>query len=827
MKGKKYIQTILPKVLFVFSMSSLSLYGLYLLSRNAFADIYHSLGILEKPNEKLGAVNRLFATISASEKSYHDLVANGSARNLSAFIRRSDAITRHVDSLKELCTGNEYQTLLLDSLSMLLFTRKAKLLDYVRYRQGLYNRDLFQKEINAIDSLIAEDDFRNETTIFSNREKIVKTRIDTIEQEEEKKGILKKIFKPKRKNYTTVEVSDVTINENSDTINTFPPDEIYAKAQQLMQNISSRNISLQREFVKREAAINRFEKEFRDNLTALLTAVELDILSQTSNIQNAARDNMSASINRIKLLLLMFAFVAIIFIIWIAFDISKTNKYRRLLELARNEAEELSVSRQVLLSNVSHEIRTPLQSVIGYTELLKQSPGNPEYIQAISHASMHLKEVTNEVLDYSSIEAGKFVVNQEVFSLKGLMMEINSMLRPQAEIKGLNFSTVIENEIPDELIGDSLRLKQILINLAGNAIKYTDKGEVIISLGGQIEDNTFMAQFSIKDTGRGLPLSMQEKIFERFEQAGLNPAPNANSTGLGLAITRALVEALDGTIQLQSEPGVGSTFLVSIPFEVSKDKKSQDIGLNTHSFSFAGEVWVVEDDIMILELIARIMQLHHIRYRCFGSVGELLNETNNSLPDLVITDITMPEQGGIDLLRAIQKLPGTTIPVVALTAHALPDEQKHLIESGFEMVLVKPFTTEGLLRTIAAFDAGCVHTVADGERLYDLKQWLPGLGIDDDEIVQQILKQYVQDTVADLDRLMMAEDACDTGPVAELLHRMAGRTSQLGFTAIGNSLRKLELDSRKGKAWKSADANRVLSALQDLINDIKQQIKEA
>ncbi len=372
-----------------------------------------------------------------------------------------------------------------------------------------------------------------------------------------------------------------------------------------------------------ELALINSNSLFVTQLLGILHEVENEELSKMHQNNNRAVEVVTQNISRISILLLVFFLGAalLVYLIWV--DITRSNYYKEQLEKAKEEAEELSKIKQRFLANMSHEIRTPLQSIIGFSEQLKNYHGpHLEAVGAINSSSEHLLHIVNEVLDYSRISSGSLSLVKEPFTLFSVLREVESAMRIQAERKRLTLLLDLEKASDFNLVGDAFRLRQILYNLIGNAIKFTARGYVKITLKTKEDETDVRCTFEIMDTGIGIREEDLKKIFNQFEQASSFIARNFGGTGLGLTIVKSLVEAQGGTLNVTSQPGQGSMFQVDIRFEKLLEKSIQPKALpQLGAATFSGKVIVVDDDAMILKLCSLILKKNKIDFVTYNDAG--------------------------------------------------------------------------------------------------------------------------------------------------------------------------------------------------------------
>jgi PAS domain S-box-containing protein len=383
----------------------------------------------------------------------------------------------------------------------------------------------------------------------------------------------------------------------------------------------------------------------------------------------------------------------------------KTNEVALLA--ATQAAEAANRAKGLFLAKVSHEIRTPMTSIIGFGELLEDTELNPEqqkYLAAINAAGSSLTLLIDDVLDLSKVDAGELAINLDEFRLHDFIGNMVSLQEQQAAVKNLSLSVRVDPLIPDVLVGDSLRIQQVLLNLVGNAIKFTEKGHVGIDVSLIEEsDVRVLLDISIKDTGIGISPGQLEKIFEPFAQApGVN-SHNYGGAGLGLSISRSLAALMGGSIRVESQVGIGSTFHFILPLK----RKTGHVEEKTLAESDA-PIWrgpalnllLAEDNPVNTQFITTILENlgHKVTHAANGKVAIDLFKTNEF--DLVLMDIQMPVMDGVDalsIMRELEQLSERTLRVIALTAFALIGDQEKYLEIGFDGYLSKPFTIRSLV----------------------------------------------------------------------------------------------------------------------------------
>jgi len=386
-------------------------------------------------------------------------------------------------------------------------------------------------------------------------------------------------------------------------------------------------------------------------------------------------------------------------------DITDLKDLQLTLKQAKDVAEQANRAKSEFLANMSHELRTPMNGVVGMAELLSMSELSEEqqdFVAAIKQSGQNLVKIIGDILDLAKIEADKVELEHSTFSLRSTIDLVLSLLHPQAQAKGLIIFNRVEPELPDLFRGDAGRLNQILLNLLGNAVKFTSQGSISITvLPGQVTDNRLTLCFSISDTGVGIPHTSLHKLFIPFSQVDSSTTRKFGGTGLGLAISKQLVELMGGTISVESVEGSGSTFFVRLPLELVVDTDTacpplpSSLAIATNGHNPADYcILVVEDNELNLKVLE--LMLTKLGYRTKTATDGLkaLELLKTDAINLVLMDCSMPVLDGYLTTAKIRKPETGTrkpdIPIIAITARAMYGDKEKCIQTGMNDYLAKP-----------------------------------------------------------------------------------------------------------------------------------------
>ena len=657
------------------------------------------------------------------------------------------------------------------------------------------------------------------------------THRDTVVTKPKKKGFFRRlgeVFVPPKKD-TAIQVKTSLEFATDTLLDAYNPvDSLQEKLRAVAQQKKGGNSVVQR----RKRTLQRTDKILTARIDSLLKGYEQETLQRARDEADYQQSVRRHSIRIISGIAVGAVLLSAFFLILIGRDVTRSNRYRRELEEARRHAEDLLAMREKMMLAITHDFKAPLGSIMGYADLLSRLTVDERqrfYLDNMKVSSEHLLKLVVDLLDFHRLDLHKAEINRVTFHPARLLEEIRVSFEPLTSAKGLTLHCDISPELEGAFISDPLRLRQIVNNLLSNAVKFTDEGS--ITMTARYDNRRLVV--AITDTGKGMEPADRKRIFQEFTR--LPGAQGKEGFGLGLSIVRMLVQLLEGTIDVDSVLGKGSTFTLRIPlFPIKINQGNEELRIKNEESGCAvmpdsnssfliphsslKKVLLIDDDRIQLTLTAAMLQHSGITSVSCMQLDELLDALRSETFDVLLTDVQMPAINGFDLLkllRASNILQAQTIPVIAVTARSdmKPEE---FTAHGFAGCLHKPFTVAELFRELNVEGIGQVPAPRSEKMPYNFSA-LTAFSDDDPEAAKSILESFVSETLLNAERLQKAVETADMDEVAAVSHKMIPLFTLIGATELVEELKILE--SLRGTSFTAEQEGRALHSL-TLIGDI-------
>lgn len=741
------------------------------------------------------------------------------------YINVDKGVRLYVDSLYHVTT-DEYLLHTLDTVNYLLDKKAENLLSMIALvdtiqklpkSKFIQTTVLSQKDILSLEDLVGEKMLNRQDTSYYIKEK--KTFGDR----------LRAVFSSKQDSVKVVATSDVV---KTDSV-TYQMPERQLLTDTLVHFINDINkLSDQKKAAylsklsRRQNAMIYYDESLTGQINTILRRIEEEEKEILANLEQEKEVVLKRSARIVAGIAIASIFVLFIFLSITFLLVNRNQQYRKDLEENNQHIRSLLKSRDRLLLMISHDVKAPLSSIIGHIELMireKMSVQDKAHLESMRSSSEQILELSNKLIDHHQLEKNEQSMKVVSFSPAQLMNDVYNTFMPMAKRKNIKLEASQDINAATYYDSDPFMIKQILNNLISNAIKFTSEGGVYIN--ALVDAKTNMFQIKVKDTGLGIKEEDKEKVFEAFERVGTTEDKlNIEGAGLGLQITKKLVELLQGTLEMDSEYGVGTEFRVSIPL-VKSEVKSNTLKATKQTLrkgkKTSPKVLMVDDETTILSVYSKILEQNGAEVTICTNpsrVIELLGKTNY---DIIFTDIQMPQINGFELVKRIRALGGVyaEIPVIALSARSDMSE-KEFKKVGFTTFLSKPVPFEMLENMVFQFPAdidtlekkeeSTAQKVSEG--FYSLIEFVK----DDKETSLDILNTFSEDTQHKLDDLRRSVKAGDKESVQSVAHKMLPLATMMGMGEAARLMERVE-----SGAYTDKELKRMISLIEEINNEAK------
>ncbi|WP_309608535.1 ATP-binding protein [Flavobacterium sp.] len=771
---------------------------------------YNTESKISNDKTKILKVSNLLSNLYKTESLARQTIQSNSEIDFDNYKKQTDSLKTEIDSLK-LSVTTQYQKTLLDSLKYLLGTKTANILQLKSIKNKANSEVSVKNAINnltrmelSLSKLRVEDLVKNPSSMGSYQLNVLKKYVSVLNQN----------------------IPD----DSTNTLSKRASDSILLASKTLLNNVK-------KETAKRKIAASIEENKLLENEFSIseqsrkiLNIIEQEIILNNTKNDFEKENSLRKTNNIVTIAAIIGLVLTLFFSILIINDFSKTESYKTQLEIANTKTKTLLKNREQLISTVSHDLKTPLSTIVGYAELLGNSELNKKqsyFTQNIKGSSEYISKLVQDLLDFTQIEAGKIAIESISFSLNEILNDVAKSIQSIYSHKNIELIINLDKKLENKIIGDPFRLRQILSNIIGNAYKFTESG--IIKIDAEVISDASFILIKVKDSGIGIHEKNQELIFQEFTQADENIEKKYGGTGLGLTISKKIIEILGGKLTLQSTFGQGSVFNIQIPlkYDVSVHTQKQVQVLNNKILTAV----ILDDDLNLLNLTAEVLKQNNYNVLKFTNATDALEAIKNEPFDILITDIQMPNIDGFEFISLLKNSKSNykNQPVIALTGRTDLATEIYMIR-GFDAVINKPYTPKNLIAIIDAIINKSeiinpiIHEVKeyDFEQVYNLdnlKEFLPNK----ENALEEIISIFISDTNQNLLNLKNAISNKNMDQVKEISHKMGPMFKQINAFEVSTILDKFENNEMRTIELRD-DFEKLETKIKNLLALIEQEI---
>lgn len=756
----------------------------------SLSNIVDSIHNEARPDYQLFLVKDLAADLASLENNARLYILTNKRADLAPYQTLQKQIYSRIENLADINEPGSQEQIIVDSLSILA-SQKI---------------ELWQKVLDLHRS-VQNVDTTSFTEIYS---KIDEEKLDTIQTETEKKGLLRRIFGG------TKTVVDTTIVKRE-----VEPEEIKER----IQNLESEIKQIQEKSEEKNILESKLISENMILVNKINELVNLAEKNESNKLlaKTNDADRLAAVTYKRMAIFTITAVILLLVVLFVLFNyLRKMRVYQRALKKAKLEAENLAVAKEKFAANVSHELRTPVNAIFGLTEQLAQkSLDKPtgEMVSVLSKSAIHLKNVINDTLDFSKIQANKLKLEKIDFSPSDIFKEVISLQKFEAEKKNNILNFVWAGEKPEAVVGDPLRLKQILINLIGNAIKFTQNGKITLQVEShRTFNNVFKFNIWIIDTGIGIAKENLRIIFDEYVQAENNDGVKYQGTGLGLSIVNKLVDLHGGSISVESDPGQGTSIHLEIPYKEGNFENIAEHDFETVEVpaSYKNLNFLIADDTDFNRFLLKgILRKWGANYDEVTDGNEAIKAAADNNYDAIFMDLRMPGKNGFEATKEILKLKPET-NIIAVSAANEEVEKHKCMDSGMKGFLSKPFSENSLLKTLISIiktENTVKKTTYSQVDIADLRRLSGG----DDAFMEEMIELFIKSSKQGLAEIEEALKYHNWSAIRETTHKMAVPYKHLNAMDLYKKVKEME---------NLAEKKLNINSLRSLFTEIKNETAE-
>jgi len=760
-------------------------------------------------NQQIIKISNAIANLYASEAVGRNSILTGSATDIAEYSKLLDSVNSEIEAIKT--EGDTVQLVKLNDIQGLLKRKRNSVSEIIKFR-NFYNK---------------------ETTFDRAVSRIYKVKDSLVQN-------VKPVKFTKKSQYTEF-LNSVLTEKQLDSLGRLQlsNDSLAMAFEDVLTKIIIKDNKLKYQLFKKEQKMLDENRIISDQLRIVLSSLEKQILEKSYAKINESKLTIDKTLKTIAWVGAITFLLLIIFASIILRDLTINQKYRDQLEKLNLEKEDLLRSKMMLLATVTHDIQTPLGSVIGFSDLLKNTEINTkqqQYLDNIKHSSNYILKLVNDLVDFSKLENDRINIEKVSFNFKDLIENTCKPLVPNAENKSIELNWDVEDVLDDNFVSDPYRLKQILTNLISNAIKFTQEGSVEVI--AKIEAENIVV--SVIDTGIGIAKNKQKAVFKEFTQAHSGIEKKFGGTGLGLTIAKKMLRLLNGKITLDSQENEGSIFTITIPaiksnIKVLEEKEEIPAELTDSEFNFLRnkKILIVDDDVMQLSLMKEIFSNYPVKVTTLVDATKVKNLLEYEHFDLVLSDIQMPNIDGFELVRIIRNNNNkkvSSIPVIALSGKRNLNPED-FTSKGFTAFHSKPLKLEELLLLMKSIFEGIpmdvsvqVDEARKNEKLFDLSS-LNKFTQNDPESLKLIVETFIASVAENCEALKEATAEMDLPKMAEISHKMIPMLKQMEVYTISDLLEPVEdqalnLDKTQTEEYMEV----IFEKLKQLVSELKKEI---